>query len=595
MNIRKRLVLYFLASILIPSVIITIVVYIGSTNIINKKMNELIEKNLDSARLNVQERLEFAYELTTLISFNPMIQEVLGESPSDDLSDNVTQIIKVDRALDSYYLSNYYVTSHSAIVPKLYFINRPEYHKYDISSKVQDISQVEHEPWYHNIGTKNMAVYASPDQDHVILSRRMFSLKNADRYDYAALLTIELEKASFIDVLSNYRPSKESKICIMDPNNQILMSSDTVTKAEVSLLQSLQKGADTAQIMDLNKGKAIVTVKTLDNIDWKIVNITNLSEVNSDQTQLTRNVVLLLLLCMTTALLAAFFLSRNISSPITKLVKSMRNVRGNNFDIDITYNKKDEFGYLILQYKQMIGQIKDLIEKLYVSDLNKQRAELHAKDAELKVLQAQINPHFLYNTLDSINMYAIKYNAPVICRMINSLANFYRYSLSKGREIITLEEEISHTNSYLEIQSSRFGPKLRYSIQIPRELRAFKIVKLVIQPLVENSIIHGFHQKIGELEILITASRIADKIVISIIDNGVGADVDDLNRLLTSNCEKEHSFAIKNVHQRLQNTFGEGYGIRYLRNQIEGITVEVTIPTYYSMEETDDNDSSSRR
>lgn len=594
MNIRKRLVVYFLASILVPSVIITVIVYMGSTGIINKKMSELIEKNLDSARLIVQERLEFINEMTTLISLNPMIQEVLGESPTQDLSENIRQIIKLDRALDSYYLSNYYASPISAIVPTIYLINRPEYQKYDISSKVQDISAIEDEPWYVNSKSKNFVIDALPGQDHMIVARRIFSLKNADQYEYAALVKIELENKSINSVLASYKPSAESKICILDSDNQIIFSSDALTKAENGFIQTLGLEAGSSQIRGLEGEKVLVSSKMMDNIDWRIIDLTNLSEINSDQIRLTRIVVLILSVCMTMALLAAFFLSRYISSPITKLVASMRTVKGNNFDISIKYNKKDEFGYLIRQYKQMIGQIKNLIEKLYISDLNKQHAELLAKDAQLRFLQAQINPHFLYNTLDSINMYAIKYNAPVISDMINSLANFYRYSLSKGRAIITLDEEINHTHSYLEIQSKRFGSKLRYSIDIPREFRRKRIVKLVIQPLVENSILHGFDHEKGELEITISARQTEDKIVILITDNGVGADVEELNRLLDSAEPMDHSFAVRNVHQRLQSTFGEAYGILYTRNKPEGITVEVRIPNNYTPEEQDDNSSSGR-
>lgn len=594
MSIRKRLVVYFLASILVPSVIITVIVYMGSTGIINKKMGELIEKNLDSARLIVQERLEFINEMTTLISLNPMIQEVLGESPTPDLSDNIRQIIKLDRALDSYYLSNYYASPISAIVPTIYLINRPEFQKYDISSKVQDISAIENEPWYVNSQSKNFVIDALPGQDHTIVARRIFSLKNADQYEYAALIKIELENKSINSVLASYKPSAESKICILDSANRIIFSSDGLTEAEISFIGTLDLNGGNSRIVGSQGEKVVVSSKVMDNIDWRILDLTNLSEINSDQTRLTRIVVFILIICMTTALLAAFFMSRYISGPITKLVASMRTVKGNNFDISIRYNKKDEFGYLIRQYKQMIGQIKDLIDRLYVSDLNKQNAELLAKDAQLRFLQAQINPHFLYNTLDSINMYAIKYNTPAISDMIQSLANFYRYSLSKGRAIITLEEEISHTQSYLEIQSKRFGSKLRYAIDIPREFRRKRIVKLVIQPLVENSIIHGFDHEKGELEITVSAKQTEDAIIIEITDNGIGADVEELNRLLQSAEPLEHSFAVRNVHRRLQSTFGEAYGIVYIRNLTAGITVEVRIPKNYTPEEQDDNSSSGR-
>ncbi|WP_165861339.1 cache domain-containing sensor histidine kinase [Paenibacillus paeoniae] len=591
MSIRNRLVLYFLASILIPSIIITVVVYMSSTGIITKKMNDLIEKNVESARLIVQTRLAFIDEMTTLISLNPMIQEVLSASPTTNMSDNILQIIKLDRALDSYYLSNYYASPNSSIVPMIHMIDRPEYRKYDISTKVQDINSIENESWYRDMDNHNQSVYAQPGDAPVVIARRLFSLQNADKYDYAAVLTIELEKSSLNDMLSNYKPSNGSRIFILNEQNQIIMSSDSYSSEEEQFIHSLDPAATGLKRVDMRGDKVILSSKQLDNIEWKIINMTRLSEINSDQIRLTRIVMLVLIISMTTALLAAFLLSRNISSPITKLVASMRTVRGQNFDIDIAYHKKDEFGYLIQQYKRMIRQIKELIDMLYVSDLKKQKAELLAKDAQLRALQAQINPHFLYNTLDSINLYAIKYKTPVISDMIGSLANFYRYSLSKGRNIISLEEELNHTSSYLDIQSMRLGPKLHYSIDVPRELRKTKTVKLVIQPLVENSIIHGFHQKTGQFEIAIIAKQEADKVLVCISDNGIGTQekADALNHLLASDDPEQQSFAITNVHRRLQHAFGEDYGLRYRHNPADGITVEITIPASYNMGDNDAN------
>jgi two-component system sensor histidine kinase YesM len=180
---------------------------------------------------------------------------------------------------------------------------------------------------------------------------------------------------------------------------------------------------------------------------------------------------------------------------------------GDSLDIDIDYHGHDEFADLIEQYKNMMRQIRELIEKLYVSEMNKQRAELDAKNAELQALQARINPHFLYNTLDSINLYAIQYNVPVICEMIDSLANLFRYTLNNSGTVITLDQEINHTRDYLKLQALRMRDDLRYSFEIPGELRNVRIVKLVLQPLVENSIRHGFIGKPAPLEITISARR----------------------------------------------------------------------------------------
>jgi two-component system sensor histidine kinase YesM len=233
----------------------------------------------------------------------------------------------------------------------------------------------------------------------------------------------------------------------------------------------------------------------------------------------------------------------------------------------------------------MMKQIRELIDKLYVSEMNKQKAELDAKNAELQALQAQINPHFLYNTLDLINLYAIKYKAPVICGMIDSLANLFRYTLGGspgGGAVISLDQEIGHARNYLKLQALRMGDTLRYRFHIPGELRNVRIVKLVLQPLVENSIRHGYTGNRGPLEIVIDAWREGEKTLIRIGDNGAGADLAELEELLAGGGDRgSASFAIGNIHYRLRQTFGEPYGLRFTANGGAGLSAIITIPAVW--------------
>lgn len=604
LNIRSKLIIYFLASILIPSMIITSIVYVRSTNIITSKMNSLIERNLDSARLVVQQRFEFINELTTLISINPLIQDVLSTTPKDDLTTNVTQIVTLDRALDSYYLSNYYALSNSSVIPKLYMINRPQYQRYDLSNRVLDIDKVKNTEWFPYLQNKNMLTYAPVGDDAIIVARKLYSLKNIDSVDYKTLLTIEIDKKSFNTILSNYKISTGSNLYVLDEKDNIILNGGTFSPETAQTVKTLlskhsitETSHPTTSWEHVENRDMIVSYSHLENLDWTILSITPASEINADQINLNRIVIVLLAICMAVALAAAFLLSHSISSPILKLVHSMKNMRGDNFEIKIQYYKKDEFGYLIQQYKQMMRRIRELIDKLYISEVNKQKAELlykdaqlHEKDAQLKALQSQINPHFLYNTLDSINLYAIKYNVPQISNMINALANFFRYGLSQGRNIITVEEEIRHTESYLEIQNMRLNGKICYTIDIPRDIRKARIVKLLLQPLVENAILHGLPNQKGQWKIQITGERTGDKILLSVKDNGLGGDADKLNQMLQNPEPQSSSFAILNVCERLRIAYGEFGSLKYFMNSDGGITAQITAPDT-RMEEADDNSS----
>ncbi|WP_138669749.1 cache domain-containing sensor histidine kinase [Hungatella hathewayi] len=580
MKFRNKIILYFLLSILVPSILITTIMYSGSVRIFDKKMNELVEKNLSSVRMLVQQRLAFIDELTTLISMNPLIQEVLSAPPTDDTNDIVTQIIKLDHALDSYYISNYYASTSSPIVPVIHMIDRPAFQRFDISDKVRDISVLEDLSWYPEASGKNTAIVADSQTGSVVITRKLYDLQTVETARYAAFLTVSLEHSFFGQLLETYKPTPGSKTLIYDSGQNLLSSSGDLTDNESAYLkQEFSNLSSSPTRLKLDGRPVVIAAEPLQNADWTIVVITDLNDINSSQNALTWIVVFLIILSMGIALFTALLLSRNLSRPILAIVDSMRTVGDGNFSIDIQYDKNDEFRYLINQYNKMISRIQQLIDGLYISESNKQKAELKAKEMQLKALQAQINPHFLYNTLDSINLSAIKYNVPQISDMINALADFFRYSLSRGEPVITLEKEIRHTQAYLELQAIRHGPNLQYRFLIPGSLYRVRIVKLALQPLVENAVLHGFSSQNHQLSITIAAACSEEDIVISVTDNGTGADAGKLNDILNS--PEDHSvdsFAITNVHQRIKNAFGNEYGLYYRDNPQGGLTAEIHLP-----------------
>ncbi|WP_187388732.1 cache domain-containing sensor histidine kinase [Hungatella hathewayi] len=528
----------------------------------------------------VQQRLAFIDELTTLISMNPLIQEVLSAPPTDDTNDIVTQIIKLDHALDSYYISNYYASTSSPIVPVIHMIDRPAFQRFDISDKVRDISVLEDLSWYPEASGKNTAIVADSQTGSVVITRKLYDLQTVETARYAAFLTVSLEHSFFGQLLETYKPTPGSKTLIYDSGQNLLSSSGDLTDNESAYLkQEFSNLSSSPTRLKLDGRPVVIAAEPLQNADWTIVVITDLNDINSSQNALTWIVVFLIILSMGIALFTALLLSRNLSRPILAIVDSMRTVGDGNFSIDIQYDKNDEFRYLINQYNKMISRIQQLIDGLYISESNKQKAELKAKEMQLKALQAQINPHFLYNTLDSINLSAIKYNVPQISDMINALADFFRYSLSRGEPVITLEKEIRHTQAYLELQAIRHGPNLQYRFLIPGSLYRVRIVKLALQPLVENAVLHGFSSQNHQLSITIAAACSEEDIVISVTDNGTGADAGKLNDILNS--PEDHSvdsFAITNVHQRIKNAFGNEYGLYYRDNPQGGLTAEIHLP-----------------
>lgn len=224
----------------------------------------------------------------------------------------------------------------------------------------------------------------------------------------------------------------------------------------------------------------------------------------------------------------------------------------------------------------MVKEINNLINLVQIEEKNK-------RIAEMNVLQAQIKPHFMYNTLDTIRWMAEDHNEEDIVEIIEAFTNLLRISLSKGKEIISVKEELSHVQSYLVIQKIRYEDKLNYEIQFDEEILNYKLIKLILQPLVENAIYHGIKEKRGNGKILITGKIENNLLCFTVVDNGKGMDkktLDKINRMLKNNNGKKNEigYGIFNVNERIKIIYGDEYGLTYKSIYGEGTIVELRHP-----------------
>ena len=279
--------------------------------------------------------------------------------------------------------------------------------------------------------------------------------------------------------------------------------------------------------------------------------------------------VLLLTILM---LVYSMRLARRITEPIGALADKAQKLGDGDFSITQVDTNSTELQTLDRGFNEMVGRINALMEK----QIENQRY-LHR--AELELLQAQINPHFLYNTLDSISILAENHRDEEVVRMVVSLSVFFRNSLSRGKEIISLQTERDQVTSYLEIQQIRYSDILSYEIRIPPELLGCMVPKLILQPLVENALYHGTKNKRGLGTILITARREGQDMLLQVRDDGAGMDAEQLKALQSGVYEERHTgLGLVNVHKRIKLYCGDKYGLSFESTLGEGTTVSVLLP-----------------
>ena len=281
------------------------------------------------------------------------------------------------------------------------------------------------------------------------------------------------------------------------------------------------------------------------------------------------------------------YVLNSVTRPVHELSEATKKIAGGDFSTRVTVGSKDEIGTLADSVNEMTERLEDFVEKI-------KEDERKMRHTELRLLQEQINPHFLYNTLDTI-VWLVEGNATdKAVNMVVSLSDFFRIVLSKGKEIITLREEEQHIRSYLEIQQVRYRDILEYDIQIPEELYQYKILKLTLQPLVENSLYHGIKTKRGKGTIYVTGRLENDKIYLDVKDTGVGmneAELASLRSKISKPCkETDSGFGLANVNERIRMNFGPEYGMTIDSKQGEGTWVQVVIPAWSVRDEMMDKD-----
>lgn len=325
------------------------------------------------------------------------------------------------------------------------------------------------------------------------------------------------------------------------------------------------------------QNRRIYSTATSRETGWKIVGVSYMNTLLGDNRLVEVTYLALGGASLAIVILLSLLVSFRISRPVKLLTRSMEQVERGNFDVHVKVGTNDEIGRLGGTFNMMIARIRDLMEQ-------NERVHEAKRRAELQALQAQINPHFLYNTLDSVIWAAESKRHEEVVTMVSSLAKLLRLSIGNGAEIVTIGEEIEQLRNYLVIQKIRYCDKLDYLVAVDEELYRSRIPRTLLQPLVENSIYHGIKEKKGGGTVEIVGRRTSDGLLIQVIDDGVGMEEAMVRSLLSGSSaaagvESEGAgVGVRNVHERIQLYFGKAFGLSFRSAPGQGTTVEVRLP-----------------
>ena len=341
---------------------------------------------------------------------------------------------------------------------------------------------------------------------------------------------------------------------------------------ENNLTEAVYKDGNTEEVF--NGQKRSVTIKTVGYTGWKIVGVTPVGVTTLNNLKSNLFFLFLFLFFLTAVIFINSGISYFVAEPIHELENSVNEIEKSNFDVVIQTKGFAEVQHLGSAIQKMADHIKDLMHDIVVEHEEKRKTELNA-------LQSQINPHFLYNTLDII-VWMIENGQPNdAVKVVTALARFFRISLSKGKVIITAADELEHVRNYLTIQEMRYKNKFHYTIESDPEIGQMGTIKLILQPMVENSIYHAMEFMDGDGQITIKASHVKDDLIFSVKDNGCGMTQETVDRLLNGSVEPSgggSGVGVKNVQERIKLYFGQDYGLDIHSEPDEGTEILIRIP-----------------
>jgi two-component system, sensor histidine kinase YesM len=580
LTIKQKLLLSYLILIIIPLGILALLTYNRSSDIVTKNITNINTQAMEELNSALEYTLQYSIKSSNIVIANKDLQEVLLKDIAGyEIGKQIDDFKKLSSYLESIQFDQNVYRVRLYIKDGLYydtentnFFSINTIHNTDLYKKA-----IEYNGQIYWTAPYNFKYAGITGTQNILSGVRMIS--NHGAYgEFIGVVSVDLLVQDIKNILRKSTINKDGFVYLINKENQIITSSDD------ELLESKYKGIYNDSFLpernlvwkkaSLEGQDVLVYYKDIRYTGWKLAVVIPVENVLRPSISLRNYTFIIMISIGFIAYFFAMIISNSTIRRIRDLIKTMKKAEQGDLTVKVKADRKDEIGELEKNFNHMLTKIEELAEEKF-------KVGKEAKNAELIALQAQINPHFLYNTLELITCKALKYKAKDITDLVNSMAQFYRLSLSNGRDIVSIGDEIAQIETYVYIQNLRFEECIKLEIDVDERIPELSILKLVLQPLVENAILHGIMERdLQNGTIKIKGILDNEDIILKVIDDGVGmTDEEVLNIFLEENNRDGHGYGVKNVNKRLKINYGEQYGLTYKSVEGKGTTVEIRIPS----------------
>jgi two-component system sensor histidine kinase YesM len=578
-SVISKMILLFLVLIPIPLLIAGVALSKSFLNLLvennqrkNLQLTEEIAKKIDD------NNLQFIFSVSSIMNDNDIIPSVVKWNTSTNRFSKFELSRQIDKKL-SYYFN--YTTDLIGV----YFIFRDNSYYFYRNPLPIDVSTIKSQPWYREMKARKEFVKVVGK----IKNSRFTENQNNGKYSIAIaalnklsedIATNDVEMVFFTFSGNTYQKSSKLNLSKVGKVDIVTNEGEPVSNIDHTMTEVLKKEhiseKDFGSFRYKQKHQDIlITYYSIPSTNWKVINSISYKELTGNFTHVMF-VVIAFLVAITIIFIIIFFTSimGTVILPIKRLIGRMKRVEEGDFRTGPPDDGEDEIALLNMSFAHMVNEIQNLIVKID----NEKTEKLQL---EIKALQYQINPHFLFNTLNSITMMADMYGVNNIKKMTDALTKLLQNTLGKGSMFTTLEKEFETLTSYAYIMKLRYGDKFDITYNVADQVNNFMILKLLLQPIVENSILHGMSGVFDKLLIHIEAKQADLSLIITITDNGVGMTPEQITSVLQEKESQGNTYnriGLYNVHQRIRLNHGDKYGITITSTLGQGTTVALELP-----------------
>lgn len=593
--IRYKLIIHFLLISILPSIGLGLLIGWTVDRIVEEQSNENTMQLIGKVNTALENDVENLQKITYLISFDPGVQAFLDETYKKRTEPGDSAVEEPEEYKIRKFLQGF--TTLSSEIAGIMLVN----HEGDFISNemyTRPGTKVTEEDWYKEAIENNgifkiighpygRTVMSHVDYKESEVVSAVRAIVNPETQAVQGVVLVDLKLRVIAETARDVTLGKTGYLTVVDDSGDWIYSPQHPYMESIPAGLFTQTSGITSEVVD---GRHLQLIyRTSPFTGWTTIGVFPMEESAFGVREITFNVVTFVFVVCMLGMTASFYLAYSISRPIGQLASFMSKAQSGDLTIRYWGNRSDEIGRLGRSFNAMLAQISRLLSL----------TELQAKqkrEAELRSLQAHIKPHFLYNTLDTIHWMARSKGAEDIAEVVQSLSKLFRLGLSKGSDIIPLSDELEHIVSYLKIQHVRYSSKLDYSIEVEPHLRELYVLKLLLQPVVENAIYHGIKERRGPGHITIQVVERTGDLYLTVRDDGAGIPPDRLDSL-RNRLEKAvgasgetaepdmpvqdstgSGYGILNVQARIRLTYGEPYGLDISSKLGEGTEVTIRHP-----------------